>query len=260
MVGVLGAFAALATCPDPPERELVHSARQVLQAFDAADADLLDLGRAGLQRSLPCLHETPSPATLRVLHRAMALLAYVDRDADASTRAWAALRTLDPTARPDPRRFPRGHGAWAAFEAVDDLTGESRPIPHRRRARWFVDGVRSRRVPGDRAFVLSARPRASGPDTTFTGYFYRPEGLPRLQRPVRPRARGVAIGVASGLVAAGTGVLAWGATLERSLLGGRIPPSEVLTKQSAANRRYALGTVLVGAGGSLGLLTFSIRR
>ncbi|MEN0067170.1 MAG: hypothetical protein AAGA48_33875 [Myxococcota bacterium] len=262
MWGFLWASTAFANCPEQPEEQLLVEARQVMQAFDASDADLLEAARDGLRKGLPCVDRPMAPATLRVLHRAMALIAYADRDRDASTRAWAALRALDPTLQPDSRRFGPGHGIWTVYEAA---TPDSSTVPLTQRSRggWLVDGERTDEVPLSRAFVLHAQSRKGL--LVHTGYYFRPEDVPTLDfDTLDPRRRSTARRVVTGL--AGVGLLAVGAAtmvsaarLEADLKDGTLPAAERPLARGQANRRYAAGSVLGGVGFGLAVVGFSIR-
>ncbi|MEM6928513.1 MAG: hypothetical protein AAF602_16375 [Myxococcota bacterium] len=260
MVAVLWALVAHATCPDAPAREVVAGSREVLQSFDAADSDQLDRARMRLQRALPCLDAPLDGPALRALHRAMALVAYVDRDREASSRAWAALARLDPAARPDARRFPDGHGVWATFEAARNRSPNEAALPSRRRVHWTVEGVRSATAPTERAFVLGA---VVAGELVRSTYIYRIDEVGELAVEAPPRRgraeRVVTTSLAGGLVVAGAGLLGSAASLEQRLLRGEVPPDEIEPRQAMANRRYAAGGVLVGAGAVLATVGFSIR-
>lgn len=263
MVVVVMAWAAHAACPDDPEGTLVVEARQVLQAYDAADAELLTSARTGLDATLPCLQDRPDAGTLVALHRAMALVAYADRDRERATRAWRAARQVDPALGPDPRRFAPEHGMWQVYAAAATSDPSRRvPLPGRPRGGWWVDGVRRSDAPADRAFVLSARGRRD--QTLFAGYLYRPGDVPTLdfetldpdpKQTVRRVTR-----VGAGLFGAvALGLAAWGASDELGLNGGRFPPTEVRPLQRTVNRRYALAVGFGAVGLGLGVVSWTIR-
>jgi len=263
MFAVLWAVAASAECPEQPEAEMRTEARQVLRAFDAADASLLESARRGITSALPCLRQAPSAAALRDLHRAMAFLAFADRDREGSSRAWAALLHLQPLARPDARRFPPGHGMWRVFDAAHALEGDPVALEQRPRGGWLVDGERSNRVPAHRAFLLSARSRHGA--LVHTDYHYRPSEVGRLDlealdpRPGPGPGQVASLATGAGLVVAGAVTLTSAALLERDLLGGGVSPGRVLEQQTMTNRRYAVGGVLTGTGVVLGTIGLSIR-
>ncbi|MEO0600171.1 MAG: hypothetical protein AAF211_01975, partial [Myxococcota bacterium] len=96
-----------------------------------------------------------------------------------------------------------------------------------------------------------------------SAYVYRFDEVTEVAVEVPPRRgrteRVVTTSLASGLVVAGAGLLGSAVSLEQRLLRGDVPPDEIESRQAMANRRYAAGGVLVGAGAVLATVGFSIR-
>lgn len=251
IVGWIGAMAwAWADCPDDVSAQIRKDAERVLRAYKVADSGLVDEAHQDLRRSVACLGIDLDPTLLVDLHEAMAFVEFANQDDDAATRAWRAVRRLDPTRRPEQVRV--NHPMWKIYEAATTEPTSSIALPRPPKGGWWVDGRQTTTVPTHRAFVLSALDKGGEP--LHTGYYLRPD-LDSFEA-LSPRRRRVGLIAGVGLVSAGAGLLLAGGLQELAL--PQAPLGQIERRADVANRRYRAGAVIGGVG--LVLATIDVVR
>ena len=142
-------------CPPDAAHTAVLAAREVEVAWRALDAASLEAARARLARHLPCAERLLEPVEAAYVHRARALLAYVESDAEASRRGWMAVHALVPGTEPLTSVLVKDHPlARLEADAMGRVAGRAYPFVVRPVYGWAVDGARDAPLPAERAFVF----------------------------------------------------------------------------------------------------------
>ena len=200
--------AALAACPDEPDDVVQTAAGSVEIAFVQVDDARFAEAAATLREALPCSMDVMDRPSAVFLHRAYALVRFVEGDRAAVQRSFRAIKRLDPSWSPPEALIPPGHPLESLWESTEPLGGtvdvEIAPA-----GGWRVDGRERNAVPTDSSFVLQGLD-ADG-DVVLTGYYSSVAEIPLTNldalaarptiSPRRKRARVIGT-VASGVVAA----------------------------------------------------------
>src|SRR5690348_17334170 len=97
---LLGAASlASAACPSPAPTSVLLSTHLTAaqQAWASLDVTRFRDLMGQVDEDLPCVSDEISRHLAAELHRYEALLAFLDRDTDKSTHAFAAARSIEPT-------------------------------------------------------------------------------------------------------------------------------------------------------------------
>jgi hypothetical protein len=255
-------------CPDDRRTAFVQAAVGVEQAWLGLDGPGFEVHRNRLGRFVACVDVPLTAADALLLHRARALVAFVDGDTEGARRAFAAIHALEPSWTP-PAEIPPDHPLRALWQdAVDD---DEDPKILRFRAApthgWALDGTRFPRpgdpqdvidtygLPDDRAFVLQLFDEHEA--VSYTGYHFSPADVPVRELSVvdhdatRPRRRAARIAGASlggALLAGGAVAFAFGWQDRAAVAGGDVPLTDVLHRQARGNALGGAAYALAGAG------------
>lgn len=272
-------------CPDDPRRALVDAAAGVQDAYGDLDPQAFDVARSRMDRLYSCVTGPLSLQDSLALHRARALIAYVDEDLEASKRSFAAIHHLDPGWAPPPALVPPSHPIWNVFETSVDDDGDPRMLgltltPP---GGWAVDGTRYPEedaargpdgellddygLPADRAFVLQVF-RDDG-SMLYTGYHISPADIPveemavlpdpkALRKRRRASARLWGTVISSTLLGASGVTLGLGLADRTAMQRGDVPLEDVTAVQSRANTLGYTSAGLAGAGGALMAVTWAV--
>jgi hypothetical protein len=122
----------------------------VQSAIDAAYAQYANLDVDGFRASadraqslLPCVTDPVSRHLAAEVHRLAGLRGFVDRDPDASTRAFAAARSIEPAYAFPTTLVPPGNPALADYTAIDPASGRTTPLPPPKSGHVQLDGTAS---------------------------------------------------------------------------------------------------------------------
>ncbi len=256
-----------AECPQDALQTTIEATRGIERAYSVLDDGGFDESRLALGLALPCVDVEITVDDAVAIHRARAIAAFVDGDASASGKSWAAVRALLPDWQPPPGIMPPGHGLYSVWERAVS-SGEILEFELAPDGGWAVDGLRQRYVPRDRAFVLQGLDDAGA--IVYTGYHYSLAEVPltdvvdlELDRQrafvLRRRVRlwGTVGAVALAGLAAGSFVLA--VNNRELFVDPTSDPDELTTYQARANAFGVSGIALgVGAVG-LGTVAWTVR-
>lgn len=267
-------------CPVEARVDVLAAASDLEQAWLSLDGPGFDVARNRMSRLMPCTEAPFDAADAALLHRARALVAFVDGDMEASQRSFAAVHALQPEWHPDPALVPREHPLWRVFESAVDDDEDPKMLPFRLlpQSAWVVDGTRFPRdgdprdadgvptgsygLPADRAFVLQLYGDKGG--LVYTAYHLSTADLPvnllkvaedpdaMRRRRKRVRVWGSVVGGA--LLAAGATSfgLAW---KDREAVAAE--QVDLVDLEPTQRRANALGVVGYSLGG-VGAATFTL--
>ncbi len=256
----------MAACPEDPDGVVVTATASVEVAFVHVDDEAFGVAAEQLRRALPCSQQAYDREAALFLHRAYALMSFVDGDRTQTQRSFRALRRLDPSWVPPEALIPPGHPLAAIWD-------NSEPIPDAEPVRvevapdggWLVDGRVREAVPVDAGFLLQGLDDAGG--VLLTGYFTSPSEIPLADvrafaartstiSPRRKRARLIG-SVASGVVLLGGGAMLGAAAQQASTLSS-VPIDEVPDVEKRVQTLSAAGGVLLGVGGAGAVITWAV--
>lgn len=164
------------SCPPDAAQVVIASADELTSAWYNLDEATFGAARSRMADQLPCVQDALDVPQAVALHRAKAILAFVDGDMDSAKRSFAALRTLEPSWTPPADRIPPDHPLWKLWaNALDGDSPKTVEITVLPEHGWAVDGTRYSpadvadgapyTLPLDRAFVLQVFE-----DDTHAGY------------------------------------------------------------------------------------------
>lgn len=257
---------AMAACPDDPDDAVNAATAAVEVAFVQVDDDAFGAAADRLREALPCSEQTYDREAALFLHRAHALMSFVDGDRSQTQRSFRALRRLDPSWVPPEALIPPGHPLAAIWENSEPVIG-AQPVrveiaPD---GGWLVDGRVREAVPIDAGFLLQGLDEDGG--VLLTGYYTSPSAIPLAdvrsfaavpQRVSSRRKRARLIGsVASGAVLLGGGAMLGLAAQQASTLSER-DITEVEQTEDRVRAYSAAGGVLIGVGGAGAIVTWAV--
>lgn len=187
LVALLPSRARAQDCAAPT------STADVETSLAEAEAKFTNLDMDGFRRAvdqafvaLPCVRE-PVPRHLAAsLHRWRGLRAYVDRDPDTSTRAFAAARSIEPSWTFPESLVPPGNPVLTDYAAIDPATGRLEPVPAPNDGTLYFDGRAGVERPASFPTVFQ---RLDGAGAVVTTRYLMPgDALPAYP----PRPAGVA--------------------------------------------------------------------
>ncbi|MDP2305841.1 MAG: hypothetical protein Q8P18_07415 [Pseudomonadota bacterium] len=238
------ADAPVAPCAAPVPTTTMEAALSGTEAAWGIDEQAFRRGVVTVRAALPCLGAPLASGTVARVHRMEGLAAFLDRDAERTTRAFAAARALEPAYTFPTSMIPAQNPVRVAYDAaVPGVAKRSVAAPARSVTLW-VDGAAARALPGDRAALVQVQAgdgplQASAwvlPEDPLPDYRLRGEGLR------------VPVLIGAGALAAGAGVL-W--ALGASARGEALDPLPLGDEERAARQDTANGlgaaTVAVGA-------------
>ncbi len=256
----------MAACPEDPDAVVVTATAAVEVAFVHVDDEAFGLAAEQLRQALPCSEQTYDREAALFLHRAYALMSFVDGDRTQTQRSFRALRRLDPSWVPPEALIPPGHPLSAIWQM-------SQPIPGAEPVRvelapdggWLVDGRVRDAVPIDGGFLLQGLDEDGG--VLLTGYYMSPSEIPLADiqafaavpsrvSPKRKRARLIG-SVASGVVLLGGGAMLGLAAQQASTLS-EVPIGQVPEVEQRVQTFSTVGGVLLGVGGAGAIVTWAV--
>ncbi|MFT7518952.1 MAG: hypothetical protein ACI9MC_001086 [Kiritimatiellia bacterium] len=244
-------------CAQDSDARLIHAAKALETAYEQVRPKDLDRAGAELRKSLPCTRQPLSIDTAIAVHRAEALYRFTLYDRDGSTRAWLAVRALEPSYDPPEHWIPDDH-------PIQELWDHP-PQPWTQRLTssppggWRVDGVLTDQVPTTRAFVLQAIDRRG--TIMYSGYLLSQTEVPtadwRARRRRNARIWGTTI---AGVGGVGASVLtAAGLRYRRVAIDPRTNDADLRRLQQRANTSFGGAMALTAASISTGVLAWSVR-
>jgi len=247
------ALAQEADCPDDPRNALVGALQASSVAWSSLDGKSLDAAMVELREAVACLDEPADLDLVLAVHRAHARHAWTTYDAQASARAWLAVRDLAPTwTDAYESDVPKDHPVRELWDERPHWTTELDQEPP---GGWLVDGTRSREVPMDRAFMLQAVDRRGA--IAYSAWHLTAAEVPqspwRDQHIKTVRARWT---VVSAIVAAGgVGLLGGAYATRQTMKDPATPDRRLLALQRQSNMLGVAGATTVGASAlTMGLL------
>lgn len=237
------ASALAADCPYPLPVSAVDAALAGMEATWGSDMEAFAKGLNDARASLRCV-ATPLPAaTAARFHRMEGLAAYVARDTDRTTKAFAAARALDPDYTFPTDMVPPQNPLRVAYEgSVAGTATVSAPAPKPPYILW-VDGAQTRAVPDSRAAVVQVQ---KGDGAVVDSAWVLP-GTPLPAYPKASAGSRVPLLIGAGVLAAGAGTLWALGAQARTATFEEVPLSsdERASRQDLANN---LGYATVGVG------------
>ena len=273
-------------CPEDPRRAIVGESEQVEISFFRADTDAFSASRRRLGQLMLCVQEPLALPDVIQLHRARAIIAYVEEDLEASRRAFSALHALQPDWSLPSDQLSYEHPLWRVAEeafqrpTTDATIGLAVTPTHG----WSVDGTRYPRVddpideegrpegtyylPSDRAFVL----QVFGDDghVIYTGYHFSTVDIPiqdlivlpdpsEVHRKRKVFARAIGTGVGGALLAGAAVTLGMGIDARAPVLNGELTDlNEVDRARERANLFGQTAGGLAGGGALIITLAWTI--
>jgi len=137
----VGAAAAADPCPAPASTNTILGlVEEVQNDYAALDAPALADAANRLDAALACLREPiPRPVAAGV-HRAHGLRAFIDRDPEHATRAFAAARSIEPAWTFPDSVAPKGNPLWSTYEAIPMAAGKTATVPAAPAGYYLFDG------------------------------------------------------------------------------------------------------------------------
>lgn len=264
---------AWAGCEGPVSRaEVAQVAEAVWTGFVEVEPEQLAEARRTLSARLPCVTDRLTPVEAAAVHRARAVEAFADGDAEAVRRSLAALVRLDPRWRPpEMLRAPHPLGVLFDEARLRATSPETLSVDWAPAGGWWVDGLAPAEevltLPTPRAFLLQIG--STEGDWLHVGHHLSPATVPVALAPPRdqPEARAarrrqirIAAGAGGGALLA-TGVALWAAGLADALAlrSGEVVPADVQARQVRANALAGAGYGVAGAGAVLMGVGLAIR-
>lgn len=259
-------------CPPDPITAVMQTAAEVERGYLHLDKAAYDDARVRLQAFSSCI-DAPLPHDAVIqLHRAHALMSYVDEDLEASKRSVVALYTLQPDWTISEDLLPREHPLWSVIQDAADEVPREVAMTTRPGVTWSVDGVLFPRpedvdehgdpvgtygLPGHRAFVLQVYDAEGG--LIYTGYHHSALNVPVdalevgrdpwIARQRRRKAmRWTTSVLGGGAVVASAVLLGLSMDARADWSRGAVAVGELADTQARANRQAQVGAG-VGAGG-----------
>jgi hypothetical protein len=201
---------ALAACPSPPPTsvQLFEQLATAQAAYGALDVPGFRAAMTEVDQTLPCAADEVTRHLAAELHRHQGLRAFLDRDTDRSTGAFAAARAIEPTYKFPVEVVPAGNPVLNDYGAVDPDAGRSVRVPPPLEGRIQLDGEVTEERPVDFPAVVQLFDVEG--KVTATGYLWPGDPLPSYTpRPVEalgerpPAARRAPKGMVAGAVVAG---------------------------------------------------------
>lgn len=257
---------AMAACPEDPDGVVVTSTAAVEVAFVHVDDEAFGVAARQLREALPCSAQTYDREAALFLHRAYALMSFVDGDRSQTQRSFRALRRLDPSWIPPEALIPPGHPLAAIWDNSEPVAGaEPVRVELAPDGGWLVDGRVRQAVPIDAGFLLQGLDEDG--DVLLTGYYMSPSEIPLADlrafaavpsrvSPRRKKARLIG-SVASGIVALGGGAMLGLAAQQASTLS-EVPIDEVPNVEARVKRYSTVGGVMLGVGATGAIVTWAV--
>jgi hypothetical protein len=267
IVGLLGGplllllsmvLSARAECPAEPRRQALDATAGLEAAFTAVDDAAFAEAKARLEEAVPCVREPLTPADAAQIHLGKALVAFFGGDNAGTARAFTAVRVLQPEWIPPSAYMAPGNPLREIWNltAADDTAVAAPAAPP---GGWRIDGVPRSDVPAARAFVAQAV--ADSGEILATTWSLRASELQPWEvdkAPARRSGNGVRLGgtgVSLLLVGAGAGALAVAAGTDVS----EVPPEDVVSTGTRANRLAGVGVGCGVAGLAIGVAAWTVR-
>jgi hypothetical protein len=245
---------------------VVTSTAAVEVAFVHVDDEAFGVAAEQLRQALPCSEQTYDREAALFLHRAYALMSFVDGDRTQTQRSFRALRRLDPSWVPPEALIPPGHPLAAIWDNSQPIAIEEPVLVELAPdGGWLVDGRVREAVPIDAGFLLQGLDGDGG--VLLTGYYTSPSEIPladiqafaaQPQRvsPRRKKARLIG-SVASGVVMLGGGAMLGVAAQQASTLS-KVPIGDVPDVEKRVQTFSTVGGVLLGVGGAGAIVTWAV--
>ncbi len=168
---------ACADCGQPVSAaELVGLLEKAEWAYGDADLPGFSAATEAIRTQLPCASEQIPRDVAARLHRAVGLRGFVDRDPDASTRAFAAARSIEPAYTFPSTMVPEGNPVWADYNAVPVEMGAWSEVSPPADGTLVFDGRPGTSRPGSWPSIVQFR-SAQG-EITDTLYLWPDQPLP----------------------------------------------------------------------------------
>ena len=154
MIALLLGLALAGDC-DPPiaSTEVAAHLSRASAHFSSAEVDPFVAEVEAALAAVDCIREPLEPHLIAELHRARGVLAFVRKDVDKATTAFAAARSLEPEFRFPETLLPAQHPLREQYDAVDASRGKTVPVAEPKRGRMTFDGAYGSARPVDRPTV-----------------------------------------------------------------------------------------------------------
>ena len=254
---------AFSACPEHPDAVVRESTGAVEIAFVEVNDDAFAEAASSLRAALPCATEPFDPDTVLWVHRAWALMRFVDGDRSASQRSFVAIRRLDPSWQPPNTLIPPGHPLTPLWDGARPMGGTV-PVELAPAGGWLVDGVASGVVPSDSAFVLQGLDGRG--DVVLSGYYTSVSEIPltsmqALAAPPRSserRRRAHVIGSVGSAVALVAGSVFLGSAAYSAAHLHEAEVGDVVHIESRIATHTGLAVAFLGAGAVGGVITWAV--
>lgn len=258
LVALLAVPARADPCTDAYlEAEVMEMVMDAYQAFRLVDEDRFARSRDEAIARLSCVTEPIQRAEAARIHGMMALDAFLREDEAAVLRSLRAVAAADPYYEFPDRYVPHWHPLHVQLTEARTVPGDPpRPFPDQRGDRVAVDGRPAHAVVEDRPVVVQRF--AGGLVPTETLYHRVDEEWPtwllstEQQQALRTRTRQrhVALGVVTGVAAAGAGTLAVLAVSRNQQAENTTDAADQAALESQASTATAFS--VISAAGALG--------
>lgn len=260
-------------CPEHARHELILEAGIVELAFFRSDVDAFDAARRAMGQLMLCIDEPLMADDVAQLHRARAIIAYVEEDLEASKRAFAALHALKPEWTLPQDQLSFEHPLWKVAEEAMAVEEREIGLAVSPTHGWAVDGTRYPTaddpldeeghptgeyfLPADRAFVLQVF--GDHEEVIYTGYHMSTVDIPiqdlvvmpdprEAHRKRRVLARAIGSSIGGALLAGAAVTLGIGVDIRAPLLKNQVPLANIDATQARANLFGQTSAGLAGGG------------
>ncbi len=174
--------AAHAECEQPISTADVQSILERAEStYTALDVPAFQATIDELAEGLTCLQE-PVPRYLAAsVHRWIGLRAFIDREPERSTRAFAAARSIEPAYTFPEALVPAGNPVLSTYAAIPVETGSYEDLPEPTAGHYLLDGRAGTQRPSAWP-VIFQRVGGDG-QVQHTAYVWNGEPVPGLEVP-----------------------------------------------------------------------------
>lgn len=256
MLLLFTATVAEATCPEAPTRtalELATSLEDAESSYKNADVEGFLEAAGVMDAVLPCMAEAVPRSLVGRLHRTTGIRAFVGRNPDGATAAFAGSRTLEPAWSFPPDMVPPQHPMAKLYVAAqDDASAES--IERPAIGQFLFDGRSGLERPMSRVSLLQ---HTDGDAVLGTWYLWPADPMPSYDifvpepdAPIKPARTKKSIGASTGLLigAGALAVAAGGTYAAAGVSRGTYADAAIEHKSALRSRTNSLTLASAGIG------------
>lgn len=253
-------FAVAWACDTPVDSvEVARALDAASDRFAEADAEGFQAETRAALEQVACVRDPLEPRLVAALHRATGLLAFVARDTDRATTAFAAARSVEPGYTFPTSVLPEGHPIRDQYGAVDPDKGQTRAVGEPKSGRVSFDARATLQRPVDRPTVFQ---RFESGGVVDTAYLWPGDELPTYDAKRPPSPLVTPLWISTGAAAVLSGALLGGTAASRASfdkLPVGTPDSQARGAQARTNGLLlsSAGMAAVGVGTGVGALALT---